>query len=596
MSTEISNLNLARKWRPKTFDSIVGQDVPVRMLKNSLYLKKYFPVYLFAGQRGCGKTSTARVFAAAVNCHELDRFQIDPSIQIPCLECSSCKSMSRGNHPDFIEIDAASHTGVDNVRTIIESSSYLPLNGKKKIYLIDEAHMLSKAAFNAFLKILEEPPVSVLFILATTEIQKIPATVLSRCFQAIFTALPSASLREHLASICKQESVSIDDDALDLLIQETEGCARDALNLLERIRFSGEHISRQLMLDILGKISNQLLYDIFDAIIDRQPASVLEILMKNRVDQLNPTTLWDSIVYLIRLLVWVCYGVPCSDSRFSSDEELLKNFAQRCSINRLQALAQLLWQQEELFLKTDKKYLFIEMVLIKMCQKINVIDSDRLISSDKSYTGSLGSIDNQKPKESINSSSQIKREVIQHSEYNLQAKPHLTLSQSQVTEKPEIIKEKSNEPWDLFLIQLENNADQLLKSILIQARVSEFNEQTKILTIELSNKSSFFMDKIEETRSQWFLLLKQHFAGIVDVVFTASSNNTKQRPQQERITAPVATKQAPTFQAHQRSAPRVTQAASQESVINVQDKEKWPVSNLLLRHFPGTIKQSKVYS
>jgi len=155
MNTEHVNLNLARKWRSRNFDQIVGQDLAIRMLRNSLYLSQFFPVYLFAGQRGCGKTSTARVFASAINCANLSKFQKNPKkCHVPCLECESCCAMLSGNHPDFIEIDAASHTGVDNVRQIIESSSYMPLMGKKKIYLIDEAHMLSKAAFNAFLKIL----------------------------------------------------------------------------------------------------------------------------------------------------------------------------------------------------------------------------------------------------------------------------------------------------------------------------------------------------------------------------------------------------------------------------------------------------------
>src|SRR5271156_392412 len=143
-------LNLARKWRSKSFDRIVGQDLLIRMLKNSLFLGQYFPVYLFAGQRGCGKTTTARVFAAAVNCERLSDFKKQPKeFSVPCLTCTSCVAMAAGKHPDFIEIDAASHTGVDNIRQIIDAASLLPLMGQKKIYLIDEAHMLSKAAFNA---------------------------------------------------------------------------------------------------------------------------------------------------------------------------------------------------------------------------------------------------------------------------------------------------------------------------------------------------------------------------------------------------------------------------------------------------------------
>src|SRR3989338_3060341 len=226
-------LNLARKWRSKNFQEVIGQPLAVRILQNSLYLKQFFPVYLFAGQRGCGKTSTARIFAAAVNCARLPEFQADPrKVTIPCLQCESCIAMSKAQHPDFIEIDAASHTGVDNVRNIIDSSSFLPLLSQKKIYLIDEAHMLSKAAFNAFLKIMEEPPQSVVFILATTDVEKIIDTVRSRCFQLFFDPIDETKLLMHLVKICKEENIKFDEAGLKLIIKESEGSARDALNLL----------------------------------------------------------------------------------------------------------------------------------------------------------------------------------------------------------------------------------------------------------------------------------------------------------------------------------------------------------------------------
>ena len=242
-------LNLSRKWRSQDFDHIVGQELAVRILKNSLYLGHYFPVYLFAGQRGCGKTSTARIFAAAVNCHALTSFQKDPkNSPVPCLVCDSCVAMRDGNHPDFIEIDAASHTGVDNIRSIIESSSLLPIMGRKRVYLIDEAHMLSKAAFNAALKILEEPPATALFILATTNPHKIIDTVKSRCFQLFFTAIAHAPLKNHLQVICKNEKIAYTDDALDLIVRHTEGSARDALNLLEQVRFSSAIVSKEAVL------------------------------------------------------------------------------------------------------------------------------------------------------------------------------------------------------------------------------------------------------------------------------------------------------------------------------------------------------------
>src|SRR6185503_16129094 len=246
----------ARLWRPTTFDAVVGQEIPVRMLKNALYKNRFFPVYLFAGQHGCGKTSIARIFATALNCTSLPSWQADPQrLGIPCQSCLSCKQMSENKHPDFIEIDAASHTGVDDVRTILEASFYLPLLGLKKIYLIDEAHMLSKSAFNAFLKILEEPPASVLFMLATTDIQKIPETIRSRCFHIFLDPLPGPFLEAHLEKICTAHQLSVEREALSLIVRETSGSARDAINLLEKIRFYDTTVTKEAMLTILGKIS-----------------------------------------------------------------------------------------------------------------------------------------------------------------------------------------------------------------------------------------------------------------------------------------------------------------------------------------------------
>jgi len=217
-------LNLARKWRSKQFNEIVGQELSVRILKNSLYKDKLFPVYLFSGQHGCGKTTTARVFAAAVNCEKLPEFRKAPqNVTLPCLACVSCTAMSKGQHPDFIEIDAASNTGVDNIRQIIDASALLPVMGTKKIYLIDEAHMLSKAAFNAFLKIMEEPPSSVLFVLATTDAQKIPE---SRCFQLLFDPVETSLLMGHLKFICEQESIAYEGTALSLIVRESAGSVR----------------------------------------------------------------------------------------------------------------------------------------------------------------------------------------------------------------------------------------------------------------------------------------------------------------------------------------------------------------------------------
>ncbi|OGB85846.1 DNA polymerase III, subunit gamma and tau [candidate division TM6 bacterium RIFCSPHIGHO2_12_FULL_38_8] len=267
-------LNLARKWRSAQFKEIIGQDLVVRILQNSLFKNQFFPVYLFSGQRGCGKTSTARVFATSLNCQKLQEFQKNPQIQMPCLQCQSCIAMTAGRHPDFIEIDAASYTGVDNIRNIIDTSSFLPLLGERKIYLIDEVHMLSKAAFNAFLKILEEPPKFVVFILATTEVQKLPDTVRSRCFQLFFNPVNLVSMTEHLEKMCNAESIAFEREGLEMIASVTQGSLRDAINLLEQARFAAPCVTKKVVLSVLGYVDDAMVCTMLQNILQKDQLSL----------------------------------------------------------------------------------------------------------------------------------------------------------------------------------------------------------------------------------------------------------------------------------------------------------------------------------
>lgn len=295
-------LNLARKWRSTQFKEIIGQDLVVRILQNSLFKNQFFPVYLLSGQRGCGKTSTARVFACAVNCKKLSEFQKNPQIQIPCLQCSSCNAMATSRHPDFIEIDAASYTGVDNIRNIIDTSSFLPVLGERKIYLIDEVHMLSKAAFNAFLKILEEPPKFVIFILATTEAQKLPETVRSRCFQLFFNPVNVQTVVQHLEYMCQQESIAYQKDGLEMIASVTQGSLRDAINLLEQSRFADVCVTKSVVLSVLGYIDDAVICKILES-----------ILVKNQQELVTLFDQWVdrviSIEYVLKRCIELLYDV-----------------------------------------------------------------------------------------------------------------------------------------------------------------------------------------------------------------------------------------------------------------------------------------------
>src|SRR5947199_9765061 len=249
---------LARKYRSATFDEIVGQEHVAQTLKRAIETGRIAHAYLFCGTRGTGKTSTARILAKALNCESSKA----PTTK-PCGKCGSCQGIARGDDIDVIEIDAASNTGVDNVRSIIENAAYRPARSRFKVYIIDEVHMLSKAAFNALLKTLEEPPEHVKFILATTEAEKVLQTILSRCQRYDFRNIPTREIAGHLADICKKEKIKADEDALLMVAKAGAGSMRDSLSLLDRLLSVGEkHLTLEMVEQLLGLPKAQLLFDL----------------------------------------------------------------------------------------------------------------------------------------------------------------------------------------------------------------------------------------------------------------------------------------------------------------------------------------------
>jgi len=245
---------LARRYRSGTFDEVIGQDHVAQTLKKAIKSARIAHAYLFCGTRGTGKTSMARILAKALNCHNAD----GPTTE-PCGKCDSCVAIARGDDIDVIEIDAASNTGVDNIREVIENSQYRPARSRFKVYIIDEVHMLSKSAFNALLKTLEEPPGHVKFILATTEPEKVLPTILSRCQRYDFRNIPTREIAGHLADICGKEKIKADEDALLLVAKAGAGSMRDALSLLDRLLSVGEkHLTAEMVEQLLTQCTRNL--------------------------------------------------------------------------------------------------------------------------------------------------------------------------------------------------------------------------------------------------------------------------------------------------------------------------------------------------
>jgi len=267
-------LALYRKWRPVVFEDVIGQEHITKTLKNQIKNDGIAHAYLFCGTRGTGKTSTAKIFSRAVNC-------LSPENHNPCNQCEVCKGIINESIMDVIEIDAASNNGVDNIRELRENVKYPPTKGKYKVYIIDEVHMLSSGAFNALLKTLEEPPNFVIFILATTESHKIPATILSRCQRFDFKRIKEKDIVQWLHTICHQLNFEADEEALKLVARNSDGAMRDALSILDQcMSISTGKITHNDVIDILGTVTDEFLFLLTDHIIEGNSRDAMELVEK----------------------------------------------------------------------------------------------------------------------------------------------------------------------------------------------------------------------------------------------------------------------------------------------------------------------------
>lgn len=320
---------LYRKYRPQTFAEVLGQKHIIRTLKNQVAAGSVAHAYLFTGSRGIGKTTLARLLAKAVNCEHVKDGE-------PCGKCSNCVAVQNGNFLDLVEIDAASNTGVDNIRELIEHVRFSPTSGKYKVFIIDEVHMLSKGAFNALLKTLEEPPKHAIFILATTEINKVPATIISRTQRFDFKALSARDLLPHLEKICAAENFKISKEVLELVAQNAEGSARDALSLLDKLMTLGESPSVEDSQQLLGVTDIAVCENLLEMIALGKAGELPDFFAALAEKGVDHTILnRDFLEYLRKVLVFKVTEGAQNFSLADDHAAKLKELAEKFSLNEI---------------------------------------------------------------------------------------------------------------------------------------------------------------------------------------------------------------------------------------------------------------------
>jgi len=350
---------LARKWRPKTFADLVGQEHVVKALRNALDEGRLHHAYLLTGTRGVGKTTIARILAKSLNCENAQHGE-------PCGVCQSCTQIDTGRYVDLLEIDAASNTGIDNIREVLENAQYAPTAGKYKVYIIDEVHMLSKSAFNAMLKTLEEPPEHVKFILATTDPHKVPITVLSRCLQFVLRNMTSQQVADHLAHVLNNENIAYEPAALQLLGRAAAGSMRDALSLLDQaIAMGSGSVAEQDVRQMIGAVDKQYLYELLAGIVNQDGEALLAKAQEMAVRAIGFDSALSELAMLLQRLALI-QAVPSTLANDDPERETLLQLSQALSGEQIQLYYQCaIHGKQDLSLAPDEYAGFV-MTLLRM--------------------------------------------------------------------------------------------------------------------------------------------------------------------------------------------------------------------------------------
>lgn len=493
---------LYRKWRPQKFEDVCGQEQITVTLKNELKNSRLSHAYLFCGTRGTGKTSTAKLLAKAVNCKAPQDFN-------PCNSCESCVSINEGNSIDVYEIDAASNRGIDDIRNLREAIKFTPTLGKYKVYIIDEVHMLTNEAFNALLKTLEEPPDYVLFILATTEPHKLPATILSRCQRFDFKRISTEHIVERLKTICNEEGLKAEEDAVKLIARNSDGAMRDALSILDQCSVYGDKaITHDSVLEVLGIVNNEYLFKISEAVLKEDAGGAVGIIDEIAAGGKDIGQFIRDLLIHYRNLLMTKVVSRCEDVIDMSREgiEQLKKLSDGYDKNNIIRCIGILSELENEAKWSGNPRILLEVALVKMCRA----------GGDNSLEGILTRISKLEEMLSNGSFTPVTKEKPQvyKPEAGQEAKTDREKAvPAKTKEEPASSPDSSDilQKWPGFIKEIKSKGKIKLRTYLAMAKPVKVESGTIILSYE--KEDSFSKEAleapanradVEETASQYF--------------------------------------------------------------------------------------------
>ena len=470
---------LYRKFRPMTFSELVGQEHITRTLKNQIIADRVGHAYLFNGGRGTGKTSSAKILARAINC-------LNPKDGEPCNECEICKGAINGSLTDIVEMDAASNNSVEDIRSIREEVNFLPTKAKYRVYIIDEVHMLSTGAFNALLKTLEEPPEHVKFILATTEPQKLPATILSRCQRFDFKRISNEDIIKRLKIVCKESNIEVTEGALNIIAVLSEGAMRDSLSILERCVQDGENkIDEDKIRDLVGIPKITFVHNIVNSIVEYDIDSALNCMdeILNQGKDLN-NFLWEIIKYVKDVLIYKSSGKV---NLYSEDEiENIKVLSEKVTKDRLVNLIYELSNLENNIKWSTQKTIMFQAGIIKLCSKEMEVSGENN-KNEGNIEERVAKIENylRSGKISVSTQPVVKNNINMYGANSNNSKP---VNTSMETVTAPAVKRNStntksysndlNKSWPKIVSDLKQNGKIVLYTNLINTKAEQINEGT----------------------------------------------------------------------------------------------------------------------